>query len=779
METYNSENSKRYGHQQPLEMEIYWCLLLSVLIFLLQHVVVDPCHVKCDCSSNRTVMECRNATVAEIYIPDNVTVVVLRKFDVAVMKPGDFKFNEWRYVKKLVIFGEYGDRLKFGVFIQLNFLTELHLHHASLTSMSEKVFLGLKNLEVLDLSDTPQVRPEYVLDSIANAFLPNLTTVILKRFGAFFPKAVEIDGTFFKSLTADGQRRIRHIDISNVTINELNFRYLYMYGLCESLEKVVMKDSLIVSVQQYLRPIECESLRVVDISGAYLPSTQFNINPQTSDFLCLALGWSFSIEELYMDFLVKKTLSPAVVIKDFSMEMRSCPLKIRKVSATRNTLQWLDLSAFLHPTTVDNFEWIDASDNIIEYISPELLAPSINIRHLDLSKNRLHEMQKRYNREFTVLLNAQQNLDFLNLAANGLHDLPESIFERNVNLKHLDLADNTLTGITFKIHHLLKLKSLILSGNQIKSIDLGTRIKLDHLWLETMSGSGGFTLDVSGEAIECSCNEEDLSFLTWLTEHKNHLFVDNLENYTCKMDDQSVDIFDNRDLQTIGNYCSWLQTKLYLYVLTPIISTIIISFAVILYVKVKRLRHARHMREKFNTVISQLRTNHFPKRYLAFVSFCSEDDAVVTADIIPTLQQTLQHIVGINRDLIVRGDTTFRPGFPIFEEIIRGIEESAVTIIVVSRHFCQKQWCQQELREAYDQHKPIIVIMLEKVEHKLMDNVLKRIFDRYTHARYVSNENGGGGHLEPDWFHFCTSLIALAGPVLDNHPMYAKNNDLE
>ena len=70
-----------------------------------------------------------------------------------------------------------------------------------------------------------------------------------------------------------------------------------------------------------------------------------------------------------------------------------------------------------------------------------------------------------------------------------------------------------------------------------------------------------------------------------------------------------------------------------------------------------------------------------------------------------------------------------------------------------------------EVTEAYEQQKPIIMLMKERVDLKDMSAFMRKIFNRYTHASWVAD--GGVGHLEPDIHNIAKSVIALARKDVD------------
>ncbi|KAH3747720.1 hypothetical protein DPMN_182149 [Dreissena polymorpha] len=117
----------------------------------------------------------------------------------------------------------------------------------------------------------------------------------------------------------------------------------------------------------------------------------------------------------------------------------------------------------------------------------------------------------------------------------------------------------------------------------------------------------------------------------------------------------------------------------------------------------------RMQRERKN-LRSQIQLGRFPKKFVAFLSFSSDDAELVVHKILPRLNSELQQKTGTSRVLLCSGDSNFRPGYSLGEEIIRCIEDSAVIVLAVSKRFCQKEWCRKEVQEIYDQNKPLILL---------------------------------------------------------------------
>ena len=116
-------------------------------------------------------------------------------------------------------------------------------------------------------------------------------------------------------------------------------------------------------------------------------------------------------------------------------------------------------------------------------------------------------------------------------------------------------------------------------------------------------------------------------------------------------------------------------------------------------------------------------------------------------------------MTNIDRELICFGDRHFRPGHTIFSEILRCLEESKVVVVVLSRNYCQSDYCKLDIEQAQLMRKPIILILTEHVKEEAMNNVIRGVFKNTTRARFVVED--GRYRLEPDWDQVCMSILQL------------------
>lgn len=742
-------------------MAVYRKTLQCYIMLTASFVTIKMCHIKCSCDI-KYFMECDNVSISEVSVPDLVKTVVLKNFDVSTLKKGTFiKAPNWSFVNTLFIYGKFGLVLYNHSFEGLLRLKNLHFHHNHLTSLERLAFKYLHQLETLDLSETSLVLPKDVMLALKFGDLPRLRRVFLRNLGGGNLQSIQLGYNFLSSLTKSGSRNITYLDLSKMTVDLIDYRNILKFGLCNSLRTLIMRNCTFVRLD-YMSSDQCKSLEVVDISGSFLPT--MNLTLTDSYFMCQILKFASSVKEYFFNNIFKSNPNMVVILHHYLLDLRNCPLEIKKLSVSENTLKWLDVSVLLNNSTTESFQWVDASHNQIEYVSPSLLEALLSIKHLDLAINRLYIMQEQYPEQFERLFNSQKMLKNISMANNNLLRLPENMFRNNPDLNRIDMSNNKLTSLTFELQHLKHLRYLGLAGNKIKEIDSIARKVFDTLWMPVNATTRTFKLDLSGNEYSCSCSENNVEFIQWIQDSHAQNLTEQNETFYCFENKVKIDISkDGAD--ELKETCQWHIMRFYMSIFLPMLFAVLVACLVFMTATIRKINLNRKTKKRLDYVAAQLRENKFPKQHLAFISFCSEDEDVVITKILPKLQKTLSQFINANKTFVARGDATFRPGFPLHDEIIKSIEEAAVIILAVSRNFCRKQWCKQEIREAYDQNKPIILIMLEKVETQLMDDILKRIFQQYTHARWVTNDDGEA-FLEPDWLHFCKAVIALAGRVM-------------
>jgi hypothetical protein len=362
----------------------------------------------------------------------------------------------------------------------------------------------------------------------------------------------------------------------------------------------------------------------------------------------------------------------------------------------------------------------------MKYLNPGFFTGLTKLKVLDLSNNRLYEMEK--TESFATLLQSFPELRACNLSHNNLTSIPKQMFINNTKIITLDLSNNKLTSITFHVRQFKDIKELILRNNSIvylKGTDLN---KLSHLLQKRLA----IDLDITENPFECTCRT--VKFQQWVI---SKLQPQSNNVYTCNQYDTTL---------TIGY--GTIEKSEYLCKRTAIIigvicgSIALVTVIVFAVVALHKMNRAARQRQAISSFINEIAKGTLPQKYLCFLSFSSNEDSNLITEVSGSIDENLRLLTGVSdRTLVCIGDRNFRPGYPLINEIYRLVNESFVTVCLVSRLFCASRWCELEMRTAEERNKPIVLIFTEKVKRTEMPDIMKHIFDTRTRARLVNENN--------------------------------------
>jgi succinyl-CoA synthetase alpha subunit len=190
------------------------------------------------------------------------------------------------------------------------------------------------------------------------------------------------------------------------------------------------------------------------------------------------------------------------------------------------------------------------------------------------------------------------------------------------------------------------------------------------------------------------------------------------------------------------------------------VSAVAVCIILIISLIIFRLqrKRARETRKREN-VINMLRKGEGQYQFLAFLAFSSEDEEFVNTNLLNQLNENLQLMTGIDRNLVCTGDLNLRPGFYLHNETYLLLNKTCVIIAAVSKNFCHSVNCQNELEQAYVNGKPIILMFIEHVEQEQMSTTMKELYQRK--VRIVWTLKNGENEMKTTWGNVCTSILEL------------------
>ena len=292
------------------------------------------------------------------------------------------------------------------------------------------------------------------------------------------------------------------------------------------------------------------------------------------------------------------------------------------------------------------------------------------------------------------LLQHLADLTKLDFSSNEIKTLPQSIFKSLAELQYLYLGKNFLLVIRFQISHMRNLQFLDLSENLLSQLDTKFQSELESV----KHNSPNFTVNMLGNPFQCSC--ETRSFLDWI-DQKQSMFS-HYEEYTCVYQNNPV-LFKNMSklLDTLSYQCSLIMiVKVSAGLIAFLI--VVVALSVFLYrhkwdVRFFCLRYVTNRK-----AYQEYEGSEEEYEYDAFVSFHSDDQDWVWNELHENLDkiEEVEETDNQPRFRLCIHERDFVPGDLIEENILRSIESSRKTIVVLSRNFLQSVWCEFELQIA-------------------------------------------------------------------------------
>ncbi|KAH3699512.1 hypothetical protein DPMN_074468 [Dreissena polymorpha] len=128
-------------------------------------------------------------------------------------------------------------------------------------------------------------------------------------------------------------------------------------------------------------------------------------------------------------------------------------------------------------------------------------------------------------------------------------------------------------------------------------------------------------------------------------------------------------------------------------------------------------------------------------KYDAFISFSDDDIKFIVNEFIPRLETDGVSLCIHHRD--------FLPGNSISGNIIRAIQSSRKTIVILSEAFLRSTWCMYEFNMArmeslYSREDQVflVFVMLENVSHNKMQLEMLRWIQEKSYIEYTNDEEG-------------------------------------
>ena len=609
-------------------------------------------------------------------------------------------------------------------------LRNLTLHSTRLTGVDALAFSWFRNLELLDMSDSKGINVEELSDVWFGMNNFPLKSLILRDF--------------------------RHIN-ANVELTKF-FKYFKFDNLTELyLDNTGILGSVGWEFSKNVRNLRKLSLTSNKLNHSEITKVLSNIK-NLQNLTCLKLNNQLpdissttASVKILLDLpenLKEIDLSQAIVWPSYKYHILS--LNFRQTNSLKSLLMKSNFvdrveSPFIEKPNSNITIDIDFSFNNLESLAflNDSAVRGLRIRKLHLADNLLGRQMKEGD------FDNYRHLETLDLTSNEIKKLTGGIFIHQTKLKVLNLKNNCLWLINFEFTHMKDLTFLDLSDNSLTQLNAETRDRIDMI--KTISTT--FRMNLGGNPLECSCS--NLQFVHWI--YNNQPLFSNFETYTCFYNNSLVKFSNIEQLVRNLNFdCSMnLALKLSTSLLALVI--VITGVSVFLY------RHRWDVRfffikfvEKRNVYIEREGFRRLFE-YDAFVAYHNADLNWVRHELFKNLDTE-----GGEADLedqstrfrLCIHDRDFTPGVPIEDNIVRAIENSRKTILVLSQKFLTSGWCEFELQiarmESFDKGRNlIIVVMLEPLKIENMSKSLRLLIRRNTYIEWFEDPNNRAGASIP------------------------------
>ncbi|CAC5391065.1 unnamed protein product [Mytilus coruscus] len=438
-------------------------------------------------------------------------------------------------------------------FLFLPQITHLNLSKCKIQHIFKGTFEILRNIFQLDVSLNTCLRFE-TLENITTDLQHSAVKILkVNNIHSIFGLPIQLKTSHIWNLKNTSLVKFEAAGNRIQTIESGTIQYLP-----ESLKSANVSDN-IFSLGKYVLDLKDLPITSLDISNNVSPpnvlTSYVEVCPLREETVTINSINNCFFNELPIFEMWKKFVFP-VPRKLIKVFIRSTYLKyeIPNLSFSTNELKYVSLSDnVLHTwtgpiTNGKKLTDLDLSTNFCSNISKKFFSPDfINLKYLLLQNNLLG---------FVLPTDVQgeifqnlHNVVYINLSKNKITNIPNLLFKKQQNLERLDLSENMIEDINFKLSQMKKLRFLNLRNNRISMLSRYAMNELDSL----AKMNANLTIDLGGNNLVYNC--DSLSFVKWIVYTPTNLH--HREEYECKISQNTISLLRNpREVyETIQKEC--------------------------------------------------------------------------------------------------------------------------------------------------------------------------------------------------------------------------------
>ena len=329
------------------------------------------------------------------------------------------------------------------------------------------------------------------------------------------------------------------------------------------------------------------------------------------------------------------------------------------------------------------------------------------------------------NDTFNEIFKMSAKLKVLLLRSAKLSSIPPDEFANLHNLETLDISNNGLKQVSFRVSSLFSLSCLNLTENKLYQLTDELTSELEKLFVNT---SHTLIVDLQHNFLICDC--ASLSFIKWISKTGINLINKDKFLYTYQGHQEITLVAVDIDKLTRDCYLIYIVTSTVGGIALLIIATIILVYKYRWKIKTLLLKIVNYNRNRDNNVY----------QYDAFVVYSDEDRQWVHNVLLYELETVRGMKVCVHfRDFI--------PGEVIDKNIVDAIDNSRKTLLILTKHFLVSEWCEYEMQSARNQlqaeGKDVVVpILLAELPDGYFNPSVKNLIREKTYLQWETSIAG-------------------------------------
>ena len=360
---------------------------------------------------------------------------------------------------------------------------------------------------------------------------------------------------------------------------------------------------------------------------------------------------------------------------------------------------------------------LDLSGNSFQLVEPDNFDGLSQLEELYLNASNITEIKEGTFKELS-------NLTKLDLSNNIIHSVDSGVFKGLIRLSFMNLSFNMINVIVENSFKSLDgLKYLDIVGNELETL---TTSDIKSLYKLT-------SLTLSNNPWSCDCTF--LENIIWLTTKVTILDQNNFTCFTLNKTEYNVMRLYMPEFcpkPKKPRHISPAETALYCIVGVAVLGMICFAF---LFSNRNFLKLWLFI--KFGWKSDSAETEDWNRPYDAFVSYSNADEAFVTTELMPRLEEPRQGRLGYKLCVHFRD---FPVGGHIPETILGAVNNSRRVIMILSDNFLSSEWCNYEFQAAHHQlltewKNRIIMVLLHDLSSNLLDRQLKLYLSTRTYVK--------------------------------------------